>query len=815
MTVQKIIDIANSLEFIKDFNNVGITGNSARISTSNNGEMFLYSPTLSTCSTTGSVVLYNGGLGINCTTDTLSITSGGALTIAGGASIKKSLNVGNTINAPIVNFTSGTIISLTTNNIYLTGNFIKNGSLYVSSNVGINTTNPNFNLDITGNANVTNTIYSNSFNSTNANLLNSSIGTLNATGITASNINFTGSLYQNGQVYVSSQWTSNNTSLFYTTGNVGIGTTNPISTLDISGNLNIANSSNLNTISTSRSGNVLQIKNTANNGSSSIQFTDDSGTIKLTTGYSNSGNGSLAGYSYLLSQTATSLSLIAGNHQEVPIIINASDNSMSITTTTDATDVYTGALKVAGGASIEQKLYVGGDLYATRDLYVMGSINGQAGSSSTYTYLTLTSTDISQDFQSGALISFGGITIQNSTDAINASNGGSFLTAGGASIKKSLIVGGTVSAANLNVTNITLGGTLYANNLNYGVANSYSGGFISANNVSLFTDVTGLVFDNTQVSTFTATISVNVNTSSGNLCSMHTIEGSYTSNGWIIYPTILGDNTGYTFSITSGGQIQYKSTNINNWISANLKYSVNTLNINGNYSGILNLNNSYSLYSVQINSTQDSILGSNTGSLYVLGGATINKSLNASNINSSNSTTSGSYIVSSSNTNGNYTLNITGGKMSFANPSYGYLWLENNTVQNMILSSGNLTVTGDITGFGNISDVRLKKNILNIDIETSLSKIKSLRPVSFDWKDDIFNEVKKGKHDIGFIAQEVEEIIPEGVSKYYNNDIEYKSIQYERIIPYLTGSIQYLENLLQIQNKRIEDLEFKLNNMNK
>jgi hypothetical protein len=59
MTIQKIIDIANSLEFIKDFNNIGITGNSARISTSNNGEMFLYSHTLSSNSTTGTIVLHN------------------------------------------------------------------------------------------------------------------------------------------------------------------------------------------------------------------------------------------------------------------------------------------------------------------------------------------------------------------------------------------------------------------------------------------------------------------------------------------------------------------------------------------------------------------------------------------------------------------------------------------------------------------------------------------------------------------------------------------------------------------------------------
>lgn len=823
MTIQKIIDIANSLEFIKDFNNIGITGNSARISTSDSGEMFLYSRTLSTNSTTGTIVLHNGGLGINCTNDSSSITSGGALTIAGGVSINKSVFIGGDLNVSKINASNASITNMSSSNIYIQGNLYKNGSIYASSpwgntmgnifyttgNVGINTTNPIYTLDVSGNANFSTSITTNSISATNSKFINSTLGTINVTGITASNINFTGSLYKNGSLYISSQWTTLSSSLFYTEGNVGIGTTSPNSTLDILGNLNVSDSSSLNVVSSNKNGSVLEIINKSNSGSSSIQFSDNSGIVKLTSGYNNSGSGSLAGYSFLSSGTSISLQLISGNQTDTPIILNANDNSMSITCLTNASDIYSGALKIAGGASVEKVLYVGDDLHVERDLYVQGSINGMAGSSSSYSYLTLTATDDSINLQSGALISFGGITIQNTADAINVSNGGSFLTNGGASIQKSLFVGGDITANAVNIQKLSI------QNLNYGVANLYSGSFIASNNVVLPTNITGFLFDNTQTNSFTSTVSVKIIRSvGGNLCSMYTIEGNYSSSGWNIYPTILGDNTGITFSITSGGQIQYISSNIGNWTSTTIKFSVTQLSETGSYSNfIYNTLGSYLINSMQLSSTENSISGQNNGALYILGGATIEKTLTANNINTT-TLTAGSLVFSNSFTNGNYSLSTTNGNMYFKNPQSGYLWYENSTTANMKMTNGNLTVTGDITGFGNLSDIRLKKNIQNIDLELSLSKIKSLRPVTFDWKDDIFNESKRNTSDIGFIAQEVEEIIPEAILAFNDtsdtsdtNNTSYKSIKYERILPYLIGSIQKLENIVNLQNKQIKSLE--------
>ena len=150
------------------------------------------------------------------------------------------------------------------------------------------------------------------------------------------------------------------------------------------------------------------------------------------------------------------------------------------------------------------------------------------------------------------------------------------------------------------------------------------------------------------------------------------------------------------------------------------------------------------------------------------------------------------------------TINLNGSIISSSNLRINNIttYVDNNQDYQMRVF-GNIKIDGIVMS---ASDIRLKTNINKI--ENALDKISKLNGVTYCKKEGKAKET-------GLIAQEVEEIIPEGVSKYYNNDIEYKSIQYERIIPYLTGSIQYLENLLQIQNKRIEDLEFKLNNMNK
>ena len=97
-------------------------------------------------------------------------------------------------------------------------------------------------------------------------------------------------------------------------------------------------------------------------------------------------------------------------------------------------------------------------------------------------------------------------------------------------------------------------------------------------------------------------------------------------------------------------------------------------------------------------------------------------------------------------------------------------------------TSYNLHVVGDSLIEGNLcytSDVRLKKNI------QPLSRgIDGLRPVEYEWKDG------RG-HDMGFIAQETEEVVPELVKTAANG---IKSVNYMKIISLLVKEVQELKS---------------------
>tara|TARA_B000000477_G_C6086952_1_gene225863 strand:+ start:181 stop:807 length:627 start_codon:yes stop_codon:yes gene_type:complete len=114
----------------------------------------------------------------------------------------------------------------------------------------------------------------------------------------------------------------------------------------------------------------------------------------------------------------------------------------------------------------------------------------------------------------------------------------------------------------------------------------------------------------------------------------------------------------------------------------------------------------------------------------------------------------------------------------------GYFDLSNNdTVEyycNLYID-GELIVQSNITAFSTylLSDSNLKTDIYKI--QHSLENIEKLRPVSFNWKHN-------NEYEVGFIAQELEEIFP-GLVK----EADYKIINENKLIPYLVDAIKNLK----------------------
>ena len=105
--------------------------------------------------------------------------------------------------------------------------------------------------------------------------------------------------------------------------------------------------------------------------------------------------------------------------------------------------------------------------------------------------------------------------------------------------------------------------------------------------------------------------------------------------------------------------------------------------------------------------------------------------------------------------------------------------------------TGNFDAHGDITGYSTLtsSDIKLKTNIQNLD--GALDKTLKLRGVKFDWKDE-----EKPNDQLGFIAQEVEEILPELVKEIdtVGKDGEtHKVVNYQGVIPILVEAIKELK----------------------
>ena len=164
-----------------------------------------------------------------------------------------------------------------------------------------------------------------------------------------------------------------------------------------------------------------------------------------------------------------------------------------------------------------------------------------------------------------------------------------------------------------------------------------------------------------------------------------------------------------------------------------------------------------------------------------------------------------------------YSIGMNTNTMWFSVPKNGtFLWSSNTTSttinSNMYLdNTGSLNVYNDISCFTSASDIKLKENIKPLGLNC-VDLINKFKPVEFTWKDikDVPGD-KINTIDYGFIAQEIEELLPHLIKE----TTCYKTIKYEKFAPYLVKAIQELSNTIFKLENKIYDLTTEIEIMKK
>jgi hypothetical protein len=248
-------------------------------------------------------------------------------------------------------------------------------------------------------------------------------------------------------------------------------------------------------------------------------------------------------------------------------------------------------------------------------------------------------------------------------------------------------------------------------------------------------------------------------------------------------------------SLTSGGVSGYIYFSTYYGISGswylsytrNFNYvSIATNNLNvycSDYNGNVYVSYAPYLYN-QLRLTSDASLNANLyvgGNSYLNGNLGIGVSAPLTKLDVASGTASGTFSSASYMVSGSVTL---GNTTSVANSISNY----------SIYSRGSILVSGNIVAavVSTFSDERIKSNISNIDDPTSLSIVSQLQPRIFNYIDTLQNG---SQPTYGFIAQEVEKVLPIAVSKttkYIPNIYEIADISINLITLQNSSTTQFI-----------------------
>lgn len=119
--------------------------------------------------------------------------------------------------------------------------------------------------------------------------------------------------------------------------------------------------------------------------------------------------------------------------------------------------------------------------------------------------------------------------------------------------------------------------------------------------------------------------------------------------------------------------------------------------------------------------------------------------------------------------------------------------------------SGNFAGTVSANGVALTSDARFKTNVRTLD--NPLEAVSQLRGVTFDWDRDTFRDRNFGAGtQIGFIAQEVEKVLPELV---VTDAKGFKAVEYQNLVPVLVEAIKRQQAEIDELKKLVADMTGK------
>jgi len=135
-------------------------------------------------------------------------------------------------------------------------------------------------------------------------------------------------------------------------------------------------------------------------------------------------------------------------------------------------------------------------------------------------------------------------------------------------------------------------------------------------------------------------------------------------------------------------------------------------------------------------------------------------------------------------------------------------WTKNGSLasQMAILHNGTVQCNSDIIAYYS-SDKRLKTKIKQI--QNPLEKIQKINGYTFEWIENDKVHINSG-NDIGVIAQEVEEVLPEIVT---TRDNGYKAVRYEKLTPFLISCIKEQQKQIESQQTQISSLQSQIDEL--